>query len=112
MDQFASPVVIANAEEQQQITPIQTKMVINLQRSVRFQLTPSTDARLVAKEQIEETLRGSKPDIVIEPTPMVAEAQPTKAKATPAKKAAKPKKKVLTSKKKKVTPKKKAEPVC
>ncbi|UJR37431.1 hypothetical protein I4U23_030134 [Adineta vaga] len=106
----SSSMIIINEEGQQQITPIQTKVVVNYQRNVRFQLTPATDARLVAKEQLEEALRGLKPDIVLEPTPVMPEPKQEKVKVAPIKKATKPKKKVIASKKKKVTRKKKAEP--
>ncbi|CAF0927929.1 unnamed protein product [Adineta ricciae] len=109
INKSSSSMVVVN-EEEEQITPIQTKVVVNLQRSVRFQLTPGTDARLVAKEQLEEALCGLKPDIVIPPTPIILEPQSTKVKAATIKKAAKPKKKVIASKKKKVSPKKKVEP--
>ncbi|CAF1588809.1 unnamed protein product [Adineta ricciae] len=109
INKSSSSMIVVN-EEEEQITPIQTKVVVNLQRSVRFQLTPGTDARLVAKEQLEEALCGLKPDIIIPPTPIMPEPQSTIVKTTMIKKAAKPKKKVITSKKKKVSPKKKAEP--
>jgi len=96
----SSSIVIVN--EQKQITPLQTKVIMNLQRNVRFQLTPATDARLVAKEKFEENLRGLKPDIVIQPTPIIPEPKQVIVKPVPIKKAAKPKKKVVASKKKKV----------
>jgi hypothetical protein len=96
----SSSIVIVN--EEKQITPLQSKMIMNLQRNVRFQLTPSTNARLVAKEKFEENLRGLKPDIVIPPTPIIPEPKPVIVKVVPIKKAAKPKKKVVASKKKKV----------
>jgi len=96
----SSSIVIVN--EQKQITPLQTKVIMNLQRNVRFQLTPATDARLVAKEKLEENLRGLKPDIVIQPTPIIPEPKQVIVKPVPIKKAAKPKKKVVASKKKKV----------
>ena len=91
--------------EQQTPPSLQTKAVIHLQRNVRFQLTPTTDARLTEKEKLEEKLRGMKPDIVLppvsdplnDPTPQVSVAT----------KAAQPKKK-----KKKATPKKAAPVRC
>ena len=104
----SSSVTIIN-EEQRQMTPLQTKLIMNLQRNVRFQLTPSTDARLVVKEQLEENLRGLKPDIIINPTPIIPQTKLVK--TTSNKKAAKPKKKVIASKKKKVAATKKTESV-
>ncbi|CAF4180193.1 unnamed protein product [Adineta steineri] len=99
--QQITPIVIV--DEQREITPLQLKGLTNLQRNVRFQLTPSTDARLAIKEQFEENLRGLKPDIVLNPAPIVPEPKQNKVRAV------KPKKKVITSKKKKVTPSKKVE---
>jgi hypothetical protein len=113
LEQQATPIPIIN-EQQRQITPLQAKIIMNLQRNVRFQLTPSTDARLVAKEQVEETLRGLKPDIVITPAPVKPQTKQETAKpvkTAPIKKATKPKKKVIASKKKKVVATKKTEPV-
>jgi hypothetical protein len=102
----SSSIVIVN--EQKQITPLQTKVFVNLQRNVRFQLTPATDARLVEKEKFEENLRGLKPDIIINPTPIIP--VPKKeivkpVKSVPLKRLTKPKKKVVASKKKKTAPK-------
>ncbi|CAF3976936.1 unnamed protein product [Adineta steineri] len=99
--QQITPIVIV--DEQREITPLQLKGLTNLQRNVRFQLTPSTDARLAIKEQFEENLRGLKPDIVLNPAPIVPEPKQNKVRTV------KPKKKVITSKKKKVTPLKKVE---
>ncbi|CAF4147230.1 unnamed protein product, partial [Adineta steineri] len=99
--QQITPIVIV--DEQREITPLQLKGLTNLQRNVRFQLTPSTDARLAIKEQFEENLRGLKPDIVLNPTPVIPEPKQNKDRTV------KPKKKVITSKKKKVTPLKKVE---
>lgn len=98
------PTPITIVEEPKQMTPLQTTMVLNLQRNVRFQLTPTTDARLAAKEKLEENLRGLKPDIVIQATPVLPESKVEQVKAAPAKKAAKPKKKAVASKKKKAQP--------
>ena len=97
----STSMIVAN--EDKPITPLQTKVIVNLQRRVCFQLTPTTDARLAEKEKLEEALRGLKPDIVIEPTPIEIAPQPVeKVKKAPAKKApAKPKKKVVASKAKK-----------
>jgi len=76
---------------EQQTTPVQTKAVIHLQRNVRFELTPTTDARLAEKERQEEKLRGLKPDLVFPLVPVqpVVPAAPPKAKKT-----SQPKKKV------------------
>jgi hypothetical protein len=73
---------------------------MNLQRSVRFQLTPATDARLVAKEQMEENLRGLKPDIVINSAPILLETKLEKVKSVQIKKITKPKRKRLATTKK------------
>ena len=100
----SQPTPIAIVQEPKQITPLQTKMILTLERNVRFQLTPTTDARLAAKEKLEENLRGLKPDIVIEPTPVLPVAKVEQVKPAPAKKAAKPKKKAVASKKKKIQP--------
>lgn len=98
--------------EDKPITPLQTKVIINLQRKVCFQLTPTTDTRLTEKEQLEETLRGRKPDIVIEPAPVQPEPKPAKVKAAPVKKAAKPKRKAaVAAKKTEETVEKKTPPV-
>ena len=107
--QQATPIVIA--DEQQQITSLQTNYIMNLQRSVRFQLTPDTDARLVAKEIFEENLRGLKPDIVINPIPVVPEIKQEKVKMVPIKKITKAKTRVLAAKKKKAAQTKKTQPV-
>lgn len=40
--------------QQQQVTPLHSNVIVHLRRSVRFQFTPSTDARLAAKEKLEE----------------------------------------------------------
>lgn len=95
---LASRRVVSTME--QQTTPlIQTKTIIHLQRSVRFQLTPTTDARLAEKEKIDEKLRGLKPDLVLPPptNPLDEETAtetvaPKKAKSSKPKKANKPKK--------------------
>jgi hypothetical protein len=100
--------------EQKTTTPLQTKVIMNLQRNVRFQLTPDTHERLVAKEKFEENLRGLKPDIIINPKPFIPESKQENVKpvkSVPIKKAAKPKKKakpikrLVASKQKKATPK-------
>jgi len=100
--------------EQKTTTPLQTKVIMNLQRNVRFQLTPDTHERLVAKEKFEENLRGLKPDIIINPKPFIPESKQENVKpvkSVPIKKAAKPKKKakpikrLVASKQKKAAPK-------
>ncbi|CAF3416179.1 unnamed protein product [Rotaria socialis] len=98
MNKSSSSVMV----EEKQITPLQTKIIMNLKRNVRFQLTPTTDARLTEKEKLEETLRGLKPDVVINPTPVVAQVVKAEVKkpVKRLKKASKPKKKLLTKKKK------------
>lgn len=76
---------------EQQTTPVQTKAVIQLQRNVRFELTPTTDARLAEKERQEEKLRGLKPDVVFPLVPVQPVAPAARSKA---KKTSKPNKKV------------------
>jgi len=80
---------------------------MNLQRKVYFKLTPATDARLAAKEKLEECLRGLKPDIIIKPTPIVPQVKQGIVKPVSIKKAAKPKRKRLQTRKKKIQLKKK-----
>ena len=102
-------------DDQQQITPIQSKLIMNLQRNVRFKLTPTTDARLAAKEKLEEALCGSKPDIIINPKPVITEPQQEIVKPVQSiriKKKTKTKRKRITSTKKKVTSQKRTESVC
>ncbi|CAF3623978.1 unnamed protein product [Rotaria sordida] len=113
MNKSISNIMIHEEEQQQQqISPMQTKMVMSFQRNVRFQLTPTTDARLTEKEQLEENLRGLKPDIIIHPRPITSEhnqkiIKPVKSIRT--KKISKPKKKVFTTKKKNITSNKKSQ---
>lgn len=57
---------IPTAVIQQQITPVHTKAIVHLQRNVRFQFTPSTDARLTAKEKLEEEQLKMKKEIIVE----------------------------------------------
>jgi hypothetical protein len=66
-----SPVAIPIMQEiqQQQITPLHTKSVMHLRRNVRFQFTPSTDARLAAKEKSEDEQKHPKQDIIIDTNP-------------------------------------------
>jgi len=97
MNKSSSMVIV---DEEKQITSLQTNVIMNLQRSVRFQLTPATDARLVAKEQMEENLRGLKPDIVINSAPILLETKLEKVKSVQIKKITKPKRKRLATTKK------------
>jgi hypothetical protein len=76
-----------------QTTPIQAKAIIRLQRNVRFQLTPTTDARLTEKEKRDEHLRGSKPEITF-PLAIIPNTVVTQDKVRP-----KTKKKRLTVRK-------------
>jgi hypothetical protein len=99
LEQQTTPITIIN--EQKQITPLQTTVTMNLQRKVCFRLTPTTDARLVAKEKLEENLRGLKPDVILNPTPIIPETKQETVKPVPIKKARKPKKRLVASKKKK-----------
>jgi len=46
-------------------TPIHSKAMFHLRRNVRFQFTPSTDARLAAKERLEEETLKMKKEIPI-----------------------------------------------
>ena len=62
-----APVVVVQRDYPQQITPIHSKAMMHLRRNVRFQFTPSTDARLAAKEKQEEEEKHLKKDIVIVP---------------------------------------------
>ena len=79
---------------EREMTPIQTTAIIQLQRNVRFQLTPTTDARLAEKEKLDEHLRGLKPEIVFPVAPVQPEVQPKAAaprvKATKTKKKSEP----------------------
>ena len=79
---------------EREMTPIQTSAIIQLQRNVRFQLTPTTDARLAEKEKLDEHLRGLKPEIVFPVAPVQPEVQPKAAaprvKATKTKKKSEP----------------------
>ncbi|CAF3467564.1 unnamed protein product [Rotaria sp. Silwood1] len=104
--------IIIHEQQQQQISSMQTEMVMSLQRNVRFQLTPTTDARLVEKEKLEETLRGLKPDIIINPIPIITLPKQETVKSVKSirtKKNSKANKKVVTMKKKKVISNKKSQ---
>lgn len=57
--------LIIEQENQQQVTPLNSKAMIHLRRNVRFQFTPSTDARLAAKEKLEEDEKFVKQQIPI-----------------------------------------------
>ncbi|CAF2889615.1 unnamed protein product [Rotaria sp. Silwood2] len=94
---------------EQQISPMETKMIMSYQRNVRFQLTPTTDARLTEKEKLEENLRGLKPDIVINPIPIITQPKQENVKSIRMKKISKPKKKVFTPKKKTIVSNKKTQ---
>lgn len=86
-------------QQQEQITPLHSKAMIHLRRNVRFQFTPSTDARLAAKEKLEEEQRQQIPaqqEIQIITDNEREEDTEDEMKKT--------KKKVATSKKKKVIP--------
>jgi hypothetical protein len=85
--------------QQQQITPLHSKAIMHLRRNVRFQFTPSTDARLAAKEKLEEEQRHqlpSKQEIQIISDNEREEDTEDEMKKT--------KKKISTSKKKKILP--------
>lgn len=83
--------------EQQQITPLHSKAMMHLRRNVRFQFTPSTDARLAAKEKLEEEQKKqSKQEIQIITDNEREEDTEDEIKNT--------KKKITTSKKKKILP--------
>ena len=60
--------MITEGEEyqKQQVTPMHAKALIHLRRNVRFQFTPSTDARSAAKEKLEEEQRQIKKQILID----------------------------------------------
>lgn len=62
IERTSSKIII---EEQQEATPLHTKAIVHLRRNVRFQFTPSTDARLAAKEKLEEDQRVLKQEIII-----------------------------------------------
>jgi hypothetical protein len=84
------------SKEQHQITPLHSKAMMQLRRNVRFQFTPSTDARLTAKEQLEEDQRQFKQEIQIITDNEREEDTEDEIKKT--------KKKITTSKKKKILP--------
>jgi hypothetical protein len=106
--QQTSPIVqtsskmIIEEQEQQQVTPLHSKAIMHLRRNVRFQFTPSTDARLAAKEKLEEEQKRLKQDIVINNTKQILSdnerEEDTEDEIT------KTKKKISTSKKKKILP--------
>jgi len=109
--QQTSPIVQTSSkmiieEQQQQVTPLHSKAIMHLRRNVRFQFTPSTDARLTAKEKLEEEQKRSRQDIVINNTTITTKQvlsdnereEDTEDEMT------KTKKKISTSKKKKILP--------
>ncbi|CAF3650065.1 unnamed protein product [Rotaria sordida] len=69
--QQTSPIIetstklIFEEEKQHEATPIHSKAIMHLRRNVRFQFTPSTDARLAAKEKLEEDQERLKQEIPI-----------------------------------------------
>ncbi|CAF1054636.1 unnamed protein product [Adineta ricciae] len=89
-------------QQQQQVTPLHSKAIVHLRRNVRFQFTPSTDARLAAKEKLEEEQkRQVKLDIVIDPiNPIPSDNEREEDTEDESIRA---KKKISTSKKKKVS---------
>ena len=86
-------------QQHHQITPLHTKAVVHLRRNVRFQFTPSTDARLTAKEQLEEEQRQHPP---IKPDTQTITDNEREEDTED--EMSKTKKKVTTAKKKKVPP--------
>ena len=95
MEQQTTPVALegridSSPASKEEITPVQDKVLIQLQRNVRFQLTPSTDARLARKEEQEQHLLGLKPEIVFESSSMtLVQTIQEQPKRKPAKKATK-----------------------
>jgi len=84
----------------QQITPVHTKAIVHLRRNVRFQFTPSTDARLAAKEKLEEEQLKIKKETIIE-QPILSDNEREDDTEDEIKKT---KKKIAPSKKKKAIP--------
>ncbi|CAF1305699.1 unnamed protein product [Adineta steineri] len=90
-------------EEQQQGTPLHSKAIMHLRRNVRFQFTPSTDARLTAKEKLEEEQKKHvKQDIIIDNTKSILSDNEREEDTED--EIRKTKKKITTSKKKKIVP--------
>ena len=95
MEQQTTPVALesriaSSPATNKEITPVQDKVLIQLQRNVRFQLTPTTDARLARKEELDEHLCGSKPEIIFESNSMaLVQTIKQTPKQKPAKKASK-----------------------
>ncbi|CAF2144928.1 unnamed protein product [Rotaria magnacalcarata] len=72
IEQIEKPsTLVIEEEKHQEVTPLHTKAMMHLRRAVRFQFTPSTDARLAAKEKLEENEQLSKQEIPIETIPQV-----------------------------------------
>jgi hypothetical protein len=99
--------------QQQQITPLHSKAIMHLRRNVRFQFTPSTDARLAAKEKFEEEQRQHQLPAKQE-IPIITDNEREEDTEDEMKKI---KKKISTSKKKKIVPltpvdDSSEEPVC
>ena len=100
-------------QQQQQFTPLHTKAIMHLRRNVRFQFTPSTDARLAAKEKLEEEQRHQLP--TKQEIPIITDNEREEEDTEDDMK--KTKKKITTSKKKKIVPPapvddSSEEPVC
>ncbi|CAF3498843.1 unnamed protein product [Rotaria sp. Silwood1] len=89
--------------EQHEVTPIHSKAIMHLRRNVRFQFTPSTDARLAAKEKLEEDQQQVKQQIPIINTNKQTPSDNEHEEDTEdeIKKITKTKKKITVSKKKK-----------
>jgi hypothetical protein len=102
IQQTSSTMIIEEVEQQQhQATPLHSKAIIHLRRNVRFQFTPSTDARLAAKEKLEEQKQPHE-DIVISNTKQILSDNEREEDTED--EIRKTKKKIPTSKKKKVIP--------
>ena len=87
---------------EQQVTPVHTKAMMHLRRNVRFQFTPSTDARLAAKEKLEEEQRQMKEQILIDnPKEIQSDNEHEEDTEDEMKRITKIKKKMTTSRKKK-----------
>jgi hypothetical protein len=94
---------------QQQATPIHSKAIIHLRRNVHFQFTPSTDARLAAKEKQEEDEHRLKQEFRVhhiddhqEIKPILSDDEREEDTEDEIRKQPKTKKKGTTSKKKKM----------
>ncbi|CAF4419785.1 unnamed protein product [Rotaria sp. Silwood2] len=92
-------------QEQHEVTPLHSKAIMHLRRNVRFQFTPSTDARLAAKEKLEEDQQRVKEEVPIIHTTKQTPSDNEREEDTEdeIKKITKTKKKITMSKKKKHT---------